>query len=32
MTWGRTLENVLASKGNSKEFKQWVGIAKDRPK
>jgi len=27
-----TLENALASKGISKEFKEWIAIAKDRPK
>ena len=32
MAWGRTLENALASKGSSKEFKEWIAIAKDRPK
>ena len=32
MTWGRTLENALASKGISKELKEWIAIAKDRPK
>ena len=32
MTWGRTLENALVSKGISKEFKEWIAIAKDRPK
>jgi len=32
MTWGRTLENALASKGISKEFEEWIAIAKDRPK
>ena len=32
MTWGRTLENAIVSKGISKEFKEWVTIAKDRPK
>jgi len=32
MTWGRTLEIALTSKGISKEFKEWVAIAKDRPK
>jgi len=32
MTWGRTLENALASKGIPKEFKEWIAIAKDRPK
>jgi len=32
MTWGRTLENALTSKGISKEFEEWIGIAKDRPK
>jgi len=31
MTYVRTLENALASKGNSKEFKEWIAIAKDRP-
>ena len=24
--------NALASKGISKEFKEWIAIAKDRPK
>jgi len=32
MTWGRALENSLASQGISKEFKEWIAIAKDRPK
>jgi len=32
MTWGRALVNALASKGISKEFKEWIAIAKDRPK
>ena len=32
MTWGRALENALASKGIPKEFKEWIAIAKDRPK
>ena len=32
MTWGRALGNALASKGISKEFKEWIAIAKDRPK
>jgi len=32
MTWGRTLENALASKGISKEFREWIAIARDRPK
>jgi len=32
MTWGRALENALASKGISKAFKEWIAIAKDRPK
>ena len=32
VTWGRTLENALASRGISKEFKEWIAIAKDRPK
>ena len=30
MTWGRTLEDALASKGISKEFKEWIAIAKDQ--
>ena len=29
---GRTLENALTSEGISKEFKEWIAIAKDRPK
>ena len=32
LTWGRKLGNALASKGISKEFKQWIAIAKYRPK
>jgi len=32
MTWGRTLENALKSKGISKEFDEWIAIAKDRSK
>jgi len=32
MTWIRTLENALASKGISKELKELIAIAKDRPK
>jgi len=32
MTWGRTLENALKSKGISREFNEWFAIAKDRPK
>ena len=32
MTWGRVLENALASKGISKELKEWIAIAKDMPK
>ena len=32
MTWGKMLENTLASKGISKEFTEWIAIAKDRPK
>ena len=33
LTWGRALENSLASKGISKEFKKWIAIAKkDKPK
>jgi len=31
MTWGRALGNALASKGISKEFKERIAIAKDRP-
>ena len=31
MTWGRTLENALASKGIPKEFEEWIAIAKDGP-
>jgi len=31
MTWGRTLENELASKEISKEFKEWIAIAMDKP-
>ena len=31
MTWGRTLENALKSKGISKDFDEWI-IAKDRSK
>jgi len=32
MTWGRTIDNALRSKGISKEFDEWFAIAKDRPK
>ena len=32
MTWGRTLENALKSKGISKNFDEWIAIAKDRSK
>jgi hypothetical protein len=32
MTWGRTLENVLKSKGISKDFDEWIAIAKGRSK
>jgi len=32
MTWGRTLENALRIKGISKEFDEWIAIAKDRSK
>ena len=32
MTWGRTLENVLKSKGISKDLDEWIAIAKDRSK
>jgi esterase/lipase superfamily enzyme len=32
MTWGRTLENALKSKGISKDFDEWIAVAKDRPK
>ena len=28
MTWGRTLENALKSKGISKEFGDWIAVAK----
>ena len=30
MTWGRTSENALKSKGMSKDFDEWIAIAKDR--
>ena len=32
MTWGRTLENALKSKGISKDLDEWIAIAKDRSK
>jgi len=32
MTWSRTLENTLNSKGISKDFDEWIAIAKDRSK
>ena len=32
MTWDRAQEKALASKGISKEFKEWIAIANDRPK
>ena len=32
MTWDRTLENALKSKGITKEFDEWIAIAKDRSK
>jgi hypothetical protein len=32
MTWLRTLENALKSKGISMEFDKWIAIAKDRPR
>ena len=32
MTSGRTLENALKSKGISKDFDEWIAIAKDRSK
>jgi esterase/lipase superfamily enzyme len=32
MTWGRTLENALKSKDISKDFDEWIAIAKDRSK
>jgi hypothetical protein len=32
MTWGRTLENALKSKGISKDFDERIAIAKDRLK
>ena len=28
MTWGKTLENALKSKGISKDFDEWIAIAK----
>ena len=30
MTWGRMLENALKSKGISKDFDEWIAIAKVR--
>jgi hypothetical protein len=27
MTWARTLENALKSKGISKDFDEWIAIA-----
>ena len=32
MTLGKTLENALNSKGISKDFDEWIAIAKDRSK
>ena len=32
MTWGGTFENALKSKGISKDFDEWIAIAKDRSK
>ena len=32
MTWGRALENALKSEGISKEFDEWIAIAKDSSK
>ena len=32
MTWGRTLENALKSKGISNDFDEWIAIAKVRLK
>ena len=32
ITWGRTLENALSSKGISKEFDAWIAVAKGRSK
>ena len=32
MTWGRTLESALKNKGISKDFDEWITIAKDRSK
>ena len=32
VTWGRTLENALKSKGISKDLDEWIAIAKDRSK
>ena len=29
MTWGRTLENALKSKGISKDSDEWIAVAKD---
>jgi hypothetical protein len=28
MTWGRALENTLKSEGISKDFDEWIAIAK----
>jgi len=32
MMWGRTLDNALAIEGISKEFKERIAKARDRPK
>ena len=32
MTLGRALKSALKSKGISKEFGEWIAIAKDRSK
>ena len=32
MTWDKALENALKSKGISKDFDEWIAIAKDRSK
>ena len=32
MSWGRALENTLESKGISKDFDEWIAIAKGRSK
>ena len=32
MNWGRALDNALDSKGISKDFGEWIAIAKGRSK